>query len=245
VSGALWLESKMTKTIIEQAVERVVDDLCKNNKEYYVFLHETAHALYRGDAYPESYVDCIVQKSFRDPAYTMYDAYCFLQANFLIQTGKISIFQVPIERVPNGDKDVIGNQEALDNLLHPFSGKFINNHSGDDGCLSWSKAINSLLIVRDEGKRFFALVPPTDYCSLEVGTNSAEKMLFYLRRAGSRGVARWPYHQNCITVFNRKFFGIGGKVFDQLLENVWGDFHSLPWAHEMWDKEARNQGIEF
>lgn len=236
----------MPKTTIEQAVERVVDDLCKNDKKYYSFLQETAHSLYRGNTYSESYVDCIMQKSFRDPAYTMYDAYCFLQVNCFIQSGEVCVFQVPSKAYPGSDKGN-ENQKILDALPYPFSGKFISQRSGDDGCLTWARPINAVLTMRHKNTRSFVLVPPFEYCPLEVGTTSAEKTLFYLSSKSYKGesLARWPYHQEYITVFTRNFVGAGGHRFEHLRENVWGNFDSLPWAHDGWDKEAHEQGIVF
>jgi hypothetical protein len=191
----------------------------------------------------KKYVDVIGQK-WREK-FNIYDAFSFYLISYAITSGRIAIFQIPVNSEPFPDKEIVKNNEVLKKLEYPFSGEFFGGTQGEDGYIHWDTPINALF-CKDNTKSFVIVESLTDkngsqtVCPLEVGYIPFEKTLWYLRSAldisgGGNGLARWPYGQNRITVLiDHGIFTADDNGFEDLLEKVYGNFDTLPNPWDDW-----------
>jgi len=230
----------MSMTTAKQLMIKCVREKMRD-PEWAKVLYDYATRLNTGE-YPERYVDALFQKHWAEGAYTLEDAYAFAQMHTMIRTGVVAIFQIPIGGEPEGDRlDTIMNARLAE-LPYPFHGKFWGGTQGADGTIWWERPINVIKHREDGSGCGFVIAEGQDkspHMPLEVGTTASEKSyLSFQGFDGPRGLARWPYGQDRITVFTRHWVGLGEPRFEELKEDVWGSFESLPNPWDDWWREG-------
>lgn len=236
---------------LEQASQEVVAEKMED-PVWAKVLTETV-GKFNSHFWPQDYIDIIFQKGWGRP--DIYDAYHFACIHAAIMDGRIAVFQIPVDCVPFGDKEIdengiFKNDLVLQELKEPFGGKFWGGNYDNDGYIGWTKPINALLCIREMAG--FVIVPPFGEkndsgqfvkccpCPLEVGTTNAGTTHFHLRYVfagtGEWAVARWPYGQNRITILVSATlcYSANSEGFQDMRSKVYGDFHTLPNPWDNW-----------
>lgn len=185
---------------------KVAHDLF-STPEILPFLAEHLKLLHKG-GYSKPLIECVYQNDERFKKPNLHDFYIFLQVCEQLKNRSISAFHIPIHSHPFPDKKVTDNGNILENNLpNPFFGDFSNDKSSKalcvpDGYIYWVTPIHVPVITRKnsgEGYEVTWVIINEGHLPLEVGTNTAEKFLYYVTYQS--GCARWPYGQSQITVF--------------------------------------------
>ncbi len=222
----------MTEYLFRQAAEQVVDKRMQE-PEWAELITQALTDLQAGNVYPKSYVDVILQK--QRGSFDMYEAFLFMRVHCAIWSGEIALFQIPVGCQPfRGRQDT---NEVLSRLQYPFSAEYQGSRREPDGFVRWEKPINAVWTHREIDERSFVIVP-ADECPLEVGTVSAYKTFMYLLTNQRPGVARWPRGQDVITVLSNVFYSVHDEEFEQVRQEVYGDFRTLPNPWHAWDREV-------
>lgn len=137
-------------------------------------------------------VDAIFQ-NWSNGHLKMEDAYAFALVYTDIMRGKIRLARIPVGATPGKDADVDGNNKKLRGLQPQFSAEFWGGKGDHDGVFTWHDHLHVGGNINIDGRLVegpqHIIAPRTP--SLEVGTQSAAKTLFMIRRHSI--IARWPY----------------------------------------------------
>jgi len=185
--------------------------------------------------YPPSYIDVIFQKWGGQGPPNIYDAYCFAQIHYMIRTGELGVFQVPVGAIPVRDSRVKRQNTLLAKLPYPFKAEFWGGTQDEDGYLEWKKPVNCIINDGQDSLGFVIARPQA--VELEVGYQPAYKTFFQLHPT-HQGLARWPYGHENITVLlhRRNASALDAEDFSELRKEVVGDFNYLPNPYEEWNK---------
>lgn len=130
---------------------------------------------------------------------TFGDAYCFAKVHTMLLSGDALLTQIEAGEEPHLDKYVAENNEVLQDLPSPFSGRFWGGRADQDGIIKWREPIlGSVKLASGKEKR--RQIPPGS-APLEVGHTKGYTTLLHLNGQGN--VARWPYHASHITIIHR------------------------------------------
>lgn len=181
---------------LDETMRKTLWDMFHEDGNWFVILGRRLKEFQR-EKWPRSFVDCVFQYDWHHTV-DIFDLH-FLQVATALTNSKhatVAVFQIPVGCTPYPDEDVHANNEALAALPSPFAGRFWGGTQGEDGIITWSRPIH--VSVQRHGQPGWSLVEPGSV-QLEVGYNSSGK--FHRALHTSNGIARWPYGQNCITVF--------------------------------------------
>ncbi|EOG1781941.1 hypothetical protein ACXIUK_07780 [Vibrio parahaemolyticus] len=186
--------------------KKVSEDLF-NHPDILSDLKEHLKLFHKG-GYSQPLMECVYQYDERLRKPNIHDFTMFLMVLSCLKKREYAAFSIPLSCPPFPDKDVAKNEEILLNSLpHPFFGEVDNSKTGpglcvSDGSIGWKTPIHvAMPVTLDDGKASelrWGLLDKGNV-PLEVGSNSAEKFLFYLTY--QNGCARWPYGHSHITVF--------------------------------------------
>lgn len=133
-------------------------------------------------------------------------------------------------------------------LFSDYQSRFLlvfgGGNDGPDGEVSWDRPIH---VPLNNGElNGWGLIGPGK-AGLEIGYNPAEKFAFELDV--NKSLARWPYKDNCLTVFVDtrfyKYYGPDDDGFESMLKKSKETLGSPtvmdrdPWP--VWSKEAMNE----
>lgn len=164
-----------------------------------------------GDTHSEQYINAIGQDYRCDPhQWPIEQILMFARMNEMIMGGLISQFEINIGRVPHKDHMRKENSSTLSQIPRPFKAELdMTQRNGDqDGWLTWK---NSITVTKSVGAAFFSsgfchpapivrpIKIPAGQVPLEIGTTKPSRTVLHLIE--ERGVARWPYNSEIITVF--------------------------------------------
>ena len=171
---------------VQQAMQDRVNELIKD-QEMASFLCDLVSKMNSG-FYAQWYLDMLMQIYHR--RYDLCDAERFSQVHTAIGLGQVLFCRIEVGVGPFRDSAKKLNNEALADLPHPFSAKFIGGPGDSDGYLEWSDTIevasknpvNGIVTTAsvDQGR-----------APLEVGYTSIGTTWLHLVQ--SWFVARWPY----------------------------------------------------
>lgn len=171
----------------------------------------------RAGFWSQWYVDFVVQRWYGSEL-TLEDAWVFLKLHTAITVGEIATARIRVGEPPVEDYQLEINRAALQHLPKPFAATVTcarGRGADDDGQLSWGEAISLQKLEHDArlceqqhgavstdlccARRMFCA--PSDSVPLEIGTTASSKTFTHL--LFSRGVARWAYNDDHITLAYR------------------------------------------
>ena len=222
------------KTTVERFAEKATKKRIKASGAYASHLYMMQDEL--RERWPTSLVDCIHQGWEGEGSMPIHHVDAALHTLCEIAEGDIAVFSVPVGRVPFADKCVKQNNDALTDIqADHVQARFWGGTQDEDGCLETTRPVHAQ--VRRDDVVLATLVRPWAF-PLEVGTNSAAKFRFALLQ--SQGIARWPYGQDRITVFTKRFAGLEDSDFQELQRAAADSIHEFDnWA--AWNAEFATQ----
>ena len=151
----------------------------------------------------DHHVNSILQ-NWHGHKYDIYDAYAFAVIHTEIFLGKIATAHVNLGATPHGDKEVDYHDAILaDSPDCIFSGTFYGGLADQDGNFTWKSPVKfTLQRVNEETGTLLepSTIPlPPLTVPLEVGYTKGSRSLLHLRI--ERGLARWPYGSEWVTIF--------------------------------------------
>jgi hypothetical protein len=186
----------------------------------YMVSSDGAHALhvyYEGlvqKRWPPDYLDAIGQIHRCNPtAWPPEQVASFMMVHHMLMEGEVASVRIGEVEGPGPDRDRIGNQKKVDNLVGPFVARVDLDQGSStfgDGTLSWSETIEvekSLglphidLATDHRGPVEVITHFPPGSVPLEIGVSKPSRTYQHLLHG--KGVARWPYGSDRIWLFVR------------------------------------------
>lgn len=186
----------MGSTAVDQAIEEVVSRKLED-PAWAQILTDTLRKMNSG-FWDRAYLNVFLQKHrFK---YDLYDAYAVANLHAMINTGRIARIIIDIAEQPIADRHIDEMNAILQNHMSPpFAALFSGGNYDGDGNIEWTDEVVAQVskVNDDHTAHFYVRVPPRKI-SLEVGSTTGAKTLWQIQ--SERGLARWPYGSNEITV---------------------------------------------
>jgi len=187
-------------TFHASAIEAVTRRISEENTEYAGWL-KIYFARLNAGFYGAAHVAKFVQRFRGQQAFTMEEAYAFMQCHGLLLSGDVLAAEVVVGFPPVADCETDAHNRALAGLPGPFYGKFWGGKDDEDGYIAWDEPVwLQKTVGHADGSQDATLVEiPPGRVPLEIGTTLGSRSLAHLQ--GDRGLARWPYGSDSLWVF--------------------------------------------